>query len=416
MSGHEVHIWRIAYLPGGERVVTCLYDKTVRIVWDVEKGEREGTSMVHEDELHGLAVTRDGKRILSGNTGRIVCIALSPDDQLTASGGDDGKIEIREIKESGGIEHSIDTGHMDYSTQTNRTRGQGASTGSAARSPPPYYEAVPSDDYSSMPVSRKEKHWKEFLLGVTVVMFFVLISMTVIVDLISAPRQPCNDSLPFPLFPNEFIVGNLFYFPSSFALLFPRLVSFAFLVPILNEFMGGLFSVPRCFLFLVVARQLVVLAQFAIPLLPYTIPEIPVKRKMEREQREEDERRRLNMFWVDVEPYGCATYATRQYTARLANVPSKYNRRVEACKATPLVVHDQSYLPSTCEDNGSNGIIGTGLRHVTPLNYRAAPRWVLEGDATTPVRFHGMQFSGAEESFQSTWGVYGLWEIDDDEC
>ncbi|KAF8833692.1 WD40 repeat-like protein [Paxillus ammoniavirescens] len=67
MSGHEEYIWRIAlaYLPGGERVVTCSRDNTVRI-WDMEKGEQEGTLMVHEDRLHGLAVTRDGKRILSG--------------------------------------------------------------------------------------------------------------------------------------------------------------------------------------------------------------------------------------------------------------------------------------------------------------------------------------------------------------
>jgi WD40 repeat protein len=98
----------------------------------VEKGEQEGTSMVQEYWLHGLAVTRDGKRILAvareerirvwdvethepveewaGNTGLIWCIALSPDDQLAANGGDDGKVVIREMKESGGIKHSIEAG------------------------------------------------------------------------------------------------------------------------------------------------------------------------------------------------------------------------------------------------------------------------------------------------------------------
>ncbi|KIJ08006.1 hypothetical protein PAXINDRAFT_27351, partial [Paxillus involutus ATCC 200175] len=132
--GHERYIRRIAYLPGGERVVTCSYDKTIRI-WDVEKGEQEGTSMVHEDAVHGLAVTRDGKRILGGgwdkkisvwdvetheqveewasHTSHIECIALSPDDQLAASGTADGKIVItsRAMKESGEIKHWIHTGH-----------------------------------------------------------------------------------------------------------------------------------------------------------------------------------------------------------------------------------------------------------------------------------------------------------------
>jgi WD40 repeat protein len=65
MSGHEEDIRKIAYLPGGERIVTCSFDKTVRI-WDVENGEQEGTTMEHEGWVDGLAVTRDGKRILSG--------------------------------------------------------------------------------------------------------------------------------------------------------------------------------------------------------------------------------------------------------------------------------------------------------------------------------------------------------------
>ncbi|KIJ05957.1 hypothetical protein PAXINDRAFT_92705 [Paxillus involutus ATCC 200175] len=131
MSGHEGTIWGIAYLPGGKRVVSCSNDKTVRI-WDVEKGEQEGTSMVHEGGVHALAVTKDGKRILSGgedkriivwdvetherieewadHTGKIHCIALSPDDRLAASGGmSSGEIVIREMR-SGNIKHSIDAG------------------------------------------------------------------------------------------------------------------------------------------------------------------------------------------------------------------------------------------------------------------------------------------------------------------
>ncbi|KAF8835169.1 WD40 repeat-like protein, partial [Paxillus ammoniavirescens] len=68
MLGHEKIIRRIAYFPGGERVVSCSDDKTVRI-WDVEKGKQEGSSMAQEGWIDGLAVTRDGKRVLSGGEG-----------------------------------------------------------------------------------------------------------------------------------------------------------------------------------------------------------------------------------------------------------------------------------------------------------------------------------------------------------
>ncbi|KAF9221824.1 WD40 repeat-like protein, partial [Gyrodon lividus] len=107
MSGHEDVIYGIAYLPGEKRLVTCSGDKTVRI-WNVENGEQEGTSMEHDGWVQGLAVTRDGKKILSGGMGSklrvwdvetqmpitelgghetsIPCIAMSPDDQLVASG------------------------------------------------------------------------------------------------------------------------------------------------------------------------------------------------------------------------------------------------------------------------------------------------------------------------------------------
>ncbi|KAF8833954.1 WD40 repeat-like protein [Paxillus ammoniavirescens] len=135
MSGHEERVLGITYLPGGERIVTCSLDKTVRI-WNVETGEQEGTTMEHEAVV-GVAVTRDGKRIISGGddkrirvwdvethelieewedeTGVIWSIVVSPDEQLAASGGQKGEIVIREIQEGGRIWHSIKAGSEVYS-------------------------------------------------------------------------------------------------------------------------------------------------------------------------------------------------------------------------------------------------------------------------------------------------------------
>ncbi|KAF9219596.1 WD40 repeat-like protein [Gyrodon lividus] len=120
-------------LPGGERVVTCSYDKTVRM-WNVGNGEQEGTPMEHDGWVSGLAVTKDGKRILNGgedkkirvwdvethefmeewgaHTGNIWCIAMALDDLLTASGDNNGKIVIREVKEGGRTKHSIEAGSI----------------------------------------------------------------------------------------------------------------------------------------------------------------------------------------------------------------------------------------------------------------------------------------------------------------
>ncbi|KAG6382171.1 WD40-repeat-containing domain protein [Boletus reticuloceps] len=101
------YFWELAYLPDGRRVVTRADGGTVK-VWNLENGGQEGTSMEHKSELLGLAVTRDGKKIISsGEEGSIkvvwdveshklvsdwTCsdgypkIAISPDDRFVAVG------------------------------------------------------------------------------------------------------------------------------------------------------------------------------------------------------------------------------------------------------------------------------------------------------------------------------------------
>ena len=70
----------------------------------------------------------------------------------------------------------------------------------------------------------------------------------------------------------------------------------------------------------------------------------------ERKKHEEEERQKLNMFWGGIRARTCTTYATREYTAQLMNLPATWKHRVEACEATLLEVHGMSYLPKSCED------------------------------------------------------------------
>ncbi|KAG0708470.1 hypothetical protein DFH29DRAFT_482567 [Suillus ampliporus] len=166
----------------------------------------------------------------------------------------------------------------------------------------------------------------------------------------------------------------------------------------------------------------------------------------ERRKNEEEERLRLNMFWTDPEPHMCTSYSTREFTARLVNVPSNYNRRVEACMATAIQIHGVEYTPKWCEDHGPNNVVGhwevnqqqpdcvsswiwykdlgcvspgSGLRRIEQSlkNIPLGGSW-SEFCATTPASFNGVHFVGAQSCLldPNNNGTWGYWDIDDKRC
>jgi len=164
----------------------------------------------------------------------------------------------------------------------------------------------------------------------------------------------------------------------------------------------------------------------------------------ERARREEEERKRLDLFWGRVETHQCKTYGTREYTAVLMNLPMGWDQRVKACKATPLEVHGVTHMPTSCEDRGHGVVIGrweidqyepdcntywkwykdkgctspgSGKRRIEHYleNLPKGGDW-REFCATTPARFHGIEFSGAQECFPQNAGAWGYWQIDDIDC
>ncbi|KAG1748334.1 uncharacterized protein EDB91DRAFT_1245042 [Suillus paluster] len=169
------------------------------------------------------------------------------------------------------------------------------------------------------------------------------------------------------------------------------------------------------------------------------------KRVVERRKREEEKLLRSNMFWSNLQSHTCTAYATREYTARLVNIPSYYNRRrIEACMAMPVQIHGVEYTPKWCEDHGLNNVTGhwevnqnqpdcasywdsykdfgcdspgSGQRRIEHrlANLPSRGDW-KEFCATTPVSFRGMHFKGAQSCFQTTFGVRGHWVIDDQSC
>ncbi|KAG2742989.1 WD40 repeat-like protein, partial [Suillus brevipes Sb2] len=77
-EGHTSRIWGVIHLPGGQRIITCSEDGSLR-VWNMKSGKQIGEDW------------RDGDSAVWG-------IALSPDGKKVASGSDDGAVRLWDIE------------------------------------------------------------------------------------------------------------------------------------------------------------------------------------------------------------------------------------------------------------------------------------------------------------------------------
>jgi WD40 repeat protein len=66
LRGHEDDVSSIAISSDGRRIVSGSQDKTVR-VWDAERGEELRCLRGHEDDVSSVAISSDGRRIVSGS-------------------------------------------------------------------------------------------------------------------------------------------------------------------------------------------------------------------------------------------------------------------------------------------------------------------------------------------------------------
>jgi len=122
MRGHTSFVLGVAHLPGGQRIITCSYDGSLRL-WDLESSAQIGDEWRDEwDEMEvmTMALSPNGKTLASGSYGGIVrvwdmktgkvitrwevdtkwatSVCWSPDGKRVASGFSDGTVWVWDVK------------------------------------------------------------------------------------------------------------------------------------------------------------------------------------------------------------------------------------------------------------------------------------------------------------------------------
>jgi len=131
LYGHTGNVQRVAFSPGGDRIVSGSQDCTVRL-WDVDTGSQLHV-MGHTTEVNGIAyspqgdlvasasddwtvqlwdvVTGDCRKVLSGHTDDVLSVAFSPTETQVASSSTDCTIRLWSVET--GMCSLVLLGHMD---------------------------------------------------------------------------------------------------------------------------------------------------------------------------------------------------------------------------------------------------------------------------------------------------------------
>jgi DNA-binding beta-propeller fold protein YncE len=131
VRGHSARISGVAVTPDGKRVVSASDDNTLKI-WDLASGRELRTLTGHTWGVTAVAVTPDGKRVVSasddntlkiwdlasgrelrtltGHTGCVGAMALTPDGKRVVSGSDDDRLKIWDL--ASGHELRTYAGHL----------------------------------------------------------------------------------------------------------------------------------------------------------------------------------------------------------------------------------------------------------------------------------------------------------------
>jgi len=80
MRGHTGCVFGVVHLPGGQRIITCSLDGSLRL-WDLESSAQIGDEWREEGDEMGVRT-----------------MALSPNGKILASGSYDGTVRVWDIE------------------------------------------------------------------------------------------------------------------------------------------------------------------------------------------------------------------------------------------------------------------------------------------------------------------------------
>ena len=122
LDGHRDTITAVAVTADGRKVISGSNDKTVR-VWDLESGELLETLEFHKSKVNAVAATPDSKKVISGSKDGTVCVWNLENGKLVSFSKEDSSVNSIVVKDDSSFVLGCSLGNVTFSHLVNTNSG-----------------------------------------------------------------------------------------------------------------------------------------------------------------------------------------------------------------------------------------------------------------------------------------------------